>query len=66
MQAKELVLDNCSKGQEVKEFSQAPPDVGITVLPAALIIKSIDLSNLSRFMVSSQNSYPILVSNFQG
>jgi len=53
MEAEKLVFYNCSQRQEVEEFCEAFPNVGIAIFAAAFIIKAVDLSYLPRFMVSS-------------
>ena len=47
MKTKELVLYNCSEREEVEEVSEALPHVGVAILPGALVVETIDLSDLS-------------------
>lgn len=47
MQAEELILDDSGQRDEVEEFSQAFPNIGISIFAATLIVKAIDLSDLS-------------------
>ena len=46
VQAKELILDDSSERDEVKEFGEAFPDIGVSIFAATLFVKAIDLSDL--------------------
>ena len=65
MQTEELILDNCCQGKVIEEFSEAFPDVGVAVFSTALIVKSIDLSDLSGLMISSEDGDSVFVSDFE-
>ena len=66
MQTEKLILDHCSQRDEVEEFSKALPYVGISIFTATLIVKAINLSDLSWLMVASQKGDSISISDFQG
>jgi len=51
--------------QKVKGIGEVFPNIGISVLSKALIVKSVDLGNLARFVISPQNGYAISVPNFE-
>lgn len=61
-----LVLDQGSKGEVVKEVGEGLPDISVAVLSEALVIESVDLSNLTRFMVSTQDGDTVLVAELEG
>lgn len=65
MQTEELILDDSSQRQEIEELSETLPNIGISVFSAALVIKSINLSNLARLVVSPQNGDPVFVPDFE-
>ena len=65
MEAKDLILNNSSERQQIKQISVILPHIRISVLPQTLIVKSVDLSDLSRLVISSQNCYPVLEPYFQ-
>jgi hypothetical protein len=65
MQAEYLVLDDGSKWKQIKQICVVFPDIRITVLPKALVIKPIHLCDLTRFVVSSQDCNSVLESHFQ-
>lgn len=64
VQTEELILNHSCRGKKVKELSKAFPDIRVTILPAAFIIETIDLSDLPCLVVASQDSYPVFVSHF--
>lgn len=53
MNAQHFVIDDGAKRQVVENFCAITPDVHTSVLLEALVIESINLSDLSRFVVSS-------------
>lgn len=65
MKTEELVLNNCSKGEIIEKLGEAFPDIRVPIFAAAFVIKTINLCNLSGFVVSSQDCDSIFVSNLQ-
>jgi hypothetical protein len=51
-----LLLNQGSQGKVVKEVSEVLPDVGVSILPEALIIKSIHLGDLATLVVAKENT----------
>jgi hypothetical protein len=66
MQAEDLVFNDCSDRESVKEISEILPHVGISIFSKTLIIESVHLSDLSGLMVSSKDCYSILIPHFEG
>jgi len=66
METKDLVFHNRGHWKSVKQVSEKLPHVGVSVFSKALIIESVDLSDLPRLMVSSKDSDSFLVSHFEG
>ena len=68
MQTENLTVHQGGEGQVVEEVCEILPHVGIAVLTQALIIEAIDLSDLPRLVVSSQDgdtaTIPHLKHNF--
>ena len=64
MQAEDVVLNNGSQWQKVKERCKILPDFSVAILAKAFIVEAIDLSNLLRLMVSTQNGDTVGVPNF--
>lgn len=65
MQAKYLILHNCSHGDIVEEVSEHRPNILIAILLLALLIKSVDLGNSSRFVVAPREMDAVRVSHLQ-
>ena len=65
MEAEYFVFNDSREWQQIKEISVVLPNISITILPETLIIKSVYLCNLPRFVVATQNSDSILKPNFQ-
>lgn len=65
MQAEDLWLNHCCQWQVIKEICVIFPYVGIAIFAKALIVEPIHLSDLSRFVISSQNGDSILESDFK-
>jgi len=61
MQTEKLIFDQGREWKVVKEFSEALPDIGVTIFAAAFVIEAIDLSNLSWFVISSKDGDSIFV-----
>ena len=65
VETEKLVLNDCSQRKIVEELSQGLPDSRVAIFSAALVIEAIYLSDLARFMVSSQDGDSVFVANFQ-
>ena len=66
VQAKDLVLNHGSERKQIEEVSVVFPHIGIAILAKTLVIKAVDLSNLSGLMISSQYGDSVLKSNLNG
>ena len=64
VKAEELILDDSSEREEVKELGETFPDIRVSVFSAALIVKAINLGNLPRLVVASQDGDSIFVPDF--
>ena len=65
MQAKYLVVDKGGQGQVIEKIGKGLPNICIPVFSKTLIIESIDLSDLTRFVIASKNCNAPWVSYFQ-
>lgn len=65
MQTEDLRLHQRSERKVVKEVSEDLPHIGIPVLAEALIIETVNLSDLSALMVTTENGDAIWVPDFQ-
>jgi len=57
----DLVLDESSEGEIVEQIGEVSPYVGVSVLPQAFIVETVDLSDLSRFVVASEDGDTVAV-----
>lgn len=58
----DLVLNECCEGEVIEKIGEVPPDVGVSVLPQALVVETVDLSNLARLVVASEDGDTIAIS----
>ena len=56
VKAENLVFDKSGEGEVVKEIGEIFPDIGVAVFAQTFVVKSIDLCNLAGFVVSTENS----------
>lgn len=55
VQAEDLVVDEGGKGEVVEEVGEVFPDIGVAVFSQAFVIKSIDLCDLTAFVVTTED-----------
>jgi len=65
VETEDLLFDDSGQGQVVEELSENFPDVGVAVLAEALVVETVNLSNLARFVVTAKNSDTVLIANLQ-
>lgn len=65
VEAEDLVAHDSGEGKIVEELRKTAPNIRIAIFTQTFIIKSVNLGDLSAFMVSAQNRYPIRIPNFQ-
>ena len=53
MNTENFIIDNSSQGKVIKYISAIPPNIDRSIFPEAFIVKAINLSNLSRFVITS-------------
>jgi hypothetical protein len=60
MEAEDSVIDYSCQRKVVEQLGEVNPDIRVTVLPQALVIETVHLSDLTDFMVTSENSQSVL------
>ena len=65
VQAENLVLNHSSQRQVVEEISQVLPNVSVAVLAHALVVKPINLRDLSALVVASEDADAVFVANLE-
>lgn len=66
MHTKNPVLDQCGQTQKIKDLGAVSPNIQRAVLPEALVVKPVNLSDLPRFVVASDEGDPFGVSDLEG
>ena len=66
MDAENFVVNDGSEGKVVEDFGAVAPDVDRAVFAEALVVESVDLSDLTRLVIASDQSDTLRVTNFQG
>lgn len=65
MKGEDLAIYDGGEGEEVKEICIIPPHIGVSVLPQTLVVKAVNLCNLSRFVVSAKDGDSVWVADFE-
>lgn len=65
MQTEDLILNDCGKGQIIEQIGQELPHICVTVFSHTLVVETVNLGDLPTFMVTSQNSDSVGISDFQ-
>lgn len=66
VKAEDLIIDQGSEGEVIEEVGEVFPDIRIAILPEALIVEAIDLSDLAGFVVATEDCDSLGVSDFEG
>lgn len=66
MKTEYLILNNRSERKQIEQICVIFPDICISVFPQTLIIKTVDLCDLSWLMISSEDSNSILEPDLDG
>lgn len=66
VEAEYLVVNQSSERKIVEKISEELPDVGVAVFAQALIVEAVDLCDLARLVVASQDSDALRVSDLKG
>jgi hypothetical protein len=66
VKAEYLVINESRERQVIKQVREVLPDVRIAVLSQALIVEAIDLGDLARFVVPSEDGNALRVSDLKG
>lgn len=65
MKAEDLVVDFCSYGEALEDFSEQFPNQVCVVFPEALVIEAIEFIDFSVLVVASEDGYPVPVLDFE-
>lgn len=65
MQTEYLILDKCCEREIVEEIGEIFPDRRVAVLSEAFVIEAVDLSDLARFVVTTEDGDALRVSDLE-
>ena len=66
VEAEDLVVDEGGERQVVEEVGEVLPDVCVAVLTEALVVKAVDLGDLARLVVSTEDGDTLWVADLEG
>ena len=62
MNAEDFAVNNGTKDEEIKDLAASFPDRGIAVFLLALLVETVDLGNLARFVIATDECNTIRIS----
>jgi hypothetical protein len=65
MNRKNPIINDGGQADVIKELAAVSPDIGITELPQALIVKSVYLGDLAALMIASDQRHSIRIAHLQ-
>ena len=65
MQTEDLVVDEGGKRKIIEQICEVFPDVGVTVLPEALVVEAVHLGDLAGLVIAAKDGDALRVSNFE-
>lgn len=66
MKTEDLVVDQGSEGEVVKEVGKILPDISVSIFTEAFVVEAVDLSDLTGLVVSSEDCDSLRVSDLEG
>lgn len=58
-----LVINQGGEGQVVEEICEVFPDIRVAVFPQTLVVESVDLGDLTRFVVAAEDGDALWVTD---
>lgn len=65
METEDLVFDESGEREEIEKVGEVLPDVGIAVLAQAFVVEAVDLSDLTGFVVTTEDGDTLWVADFE-
>lgn len=66
MQAEYLTVNECGEGQIVEQISKVFPHVRIPIFAQTLVVESVDLGDLTGFMVAAEDGDSFTIADLEG
>ena len=58
-----LIVDEGGEGEVVKEVGEEFPNVGVAVLAQTFVVETVDLGDLTRFVISTEDRHAVAVAD---
>ena len=65
MQTENLVVDEGSQGEVVKEIGEGFPNIRVAIFPQTFVIEAVDLCYLTGFVVAPEDGYALRIPDFE-
>jgi hypothetical protein len=65
VQTEDLVFDESSEGEVIEEVGKVFPNVGVAIFPQALVVETVDLSDLTGLVIATEDGDTLGVTNLQ-
>jgi len=65
VEAEDLIIDEGGERKVIEEIGEVFPNIRVAILPKTFIVESIDLCNLTRFVVATEDGNALGVSDFE-
>ena len=65
VKTEDLVLDQSCEREEVEEVGEVLPDICVAILSQTLVVEAVDLGDLARLVVATQDCDALRVSNLE-
>jgi len=60
-----LIIDERGEREEVEQVGEVPPYVGVAVFAQTLVVEAVDLRNLPRLVVTSQDGDAVAIAQLE-
>jgi hypothetical protein len=65
MEAENLIVDESGKREVVEEICEVFPHVCVAIFPETFIVEAIDLGDLTRFVIATEDCDALRISDFE-
>jgi hypothetical protein len=65
VEAEDLIFNECSERKVIEKVREIFPDIGVAIFTQALVVESINLSDLARLVVSTEDGDALGVTDFK-
>lgn len=65
MKTEDLIINQSSQREVIEEVGEVFPDIGVSIFAKAFVVETIDLSDLSGLMVTSEDGNTVRVSDLE-